>query len=53
LPVVFVIVAVFFVAALGVMVWAETKTLERRETNPFTFSPKKRSRTLNGSHILK
>jgi hypothetical protein len=53
LPVVFVIVAVFFLACLGAMVWAEMKTLERRETTPFTFSPKKSSRTLNGSHILK
>lgn len=48
-----IIVAVFFVAALGAMVKAEMKTLERRETNPFTFSPKRGSRTLNGSHILK
>jgi len=53
LPVIFVIVAVFFLAALGAMVRAEMKTIERRETNAFTFSPKKRSRTLNGAHILK
>jgi hypothetical protein len=38
--VVFVIVAVFFVAVLGAMVRAEMKTLERRDVNLFTRSPK-------------
>ncbi len=50
---VLVIVAVFFVVALGAMVRSETKTLERRETNPFAFSPKRKSRTLNGTYIIK
>jgi hypothetical protein len=53
LPVIFVIVAVFFVASLGVMVRAEMKTLERRDVNLFNHSPKKRrGRTLNGVHII-
>ena len=50
---VLVIVAVFFVVGLGAMVRAEMKTLERRETNPFGFSPKRKSRTLNGTYIIK
>ena len=50
---VLVIVMVFFVAGLGAMVRAEMKTLERRETNPFAFSRKSRSRTLNGTYIIK
>ncbi len=54
MTVVMIIVALFFVAALSVMIKAESKSTERRDINPLGPSPtKRRSQTPDGTYILK
>jgi hypothetical protein len=54
LTVVMIVVAVFVVAALSIMIKAESRSTERREINPLGPSPKKRrSQTVDGTYILK
>ena len=51
---VLIIVAVFFVAVLGIMVRTTAKSTERRKVNAFDFSSKKRrTQTVDGTYILK
>ena len=51
---VLIIVAVFFIAVLGIMVRSEMKSTERRKVNAFGLSPKKsKTQTLDGTYILK
>jgi hypothetical protein len=51
---VFIIVSIFFIAALGIMARSEMKSTERRKVNVLDLSPKKRrTQTLDGTYILK
>jgi amino acid transporter len=54
LTIIFIVVAVFFVAAVGIMVRTEAKSTERREIDPLGPPPKKRrAQTFDGTYILK
>ena len=54
MAIVFIVVAVFFVVAVGIMIRTEAKSTERRKVNAFGLSPKKsKTQTLDGTYILK
>ena len=52
MTVVLIIVAGFFIAALGIMVRAEMKSVKRRKISAFSLSPKGRTKRILGETYI-